>query len=263
MKGGNGKSTWNSCATAILVAKRLQESEFSKYDQPAKLSKIKNGLSNAEYVALLPDGSVVVSDKVNNRIQIFDGDGTFSRTLVKRGRPLGIATNRSGQLVITDLHRKQTQVGVYTVDGRCLRLFDPTCEDDIRPSTPCYVSVDPFDRILVSDRENQCVKVFDERGLFLTRMGSRDPGDDRLAFPRGLCCDSKGNVMVCDTGHCRLALFSADGRFQQNLLTSKHGLSSPRDVALNRTSGRLVVAQHNSSASSSFRKIRIYEIEKI
>lgn len=294
---------------AVLVANRLKEEGFEGYEKPSKLHKVKNHLNNAEYVAMLNDDSLVITDKVSRRLQVFGADGSFQKTLVRNLKVLGVATNRSnmvtfvenkqgrdkfihvlaagsgqmfakwgedmewapravamsnkGQLVITDMHKKHHQVGIYTVDGRCINQFGATGPRDEQVGDPLYATVDPFDRILVSDYSGHCVKVYDDRGTFLAKMGKQGREDGELVSPRGLCTDSKGNVFVCDAGNNRISVFSADGKFLQHLLTSEDGLVCPRAIALNRNSGHLVVTQHSSNAPDAFRKVRVYEIQRL
>lgn len=76
-------------------------------------------------VAVDQDGNVFVSDSWNNRVQMFDADGTFIRTFGEAGdgpgyfaRPKGISIDGDGQIWVADA--MQDRVQVFTPEGRLL-----------------------------------------------------------------------------------------------------------------------------------------------
>jgi sugar lactone lactonase YvrE len=76
-------------------------------------------------VAVDQDSNLYVTDTWNNRVQVFDADGTFIRTFGKSGdgpgyfaRPKGIAIDGDGHLWIADT--MQDRVQVYTPEGKLL-----------------------------------------------------------------------------------------------------------------------------------------------
>jgi len=97
-------------------------------------------------------------------------------------------------------------------------------------------------RILATDADNSCVKVFDARCNYVAEFGNNStPASTRssngsgngsssamLDRPVGVCCDSLGNAIVCDAGTQRIVLFSRDGRYLCNLLDFRSPNSSPR-----------------------------------
>ena len=79
--------------------------------------------------------------------------------------------------------------------------------------------------------------------------------------PLGVCCDRRGNIIVCDSGNARVSMFCPDGRFICDLLTladdslARRGIKrrTPRPVAVRVSdSGRLLgVAVDRPTLSSS------------
>jgi DNA-binding beta-propeller fold protein YncE len=53
-------------------------------------------------VALAPDGTLVVGDRGNNRVQILTTDGKFIREFHTFSRPSGVAVDRNGMLYVAD-----------------------------------------------------------------------------------------------------------------------------------------------------------------
>ncbi len=76
-------------------------------------------------VAVDQEGNVYVADTLNNRIEIFDGDGKFISTFGKPGdgpgyfaRPKGVAVDGDGHIWVAD--GMQDRVQVFTHDGQQL-----------------------------------------------------------------------------------------------------------------------------------------------
>jgi sugar lactone lactonase YvrE len=76
-------------------------------------------------VAVGKDGNVFISDTWNNRIEVFDADGTFIRTFGEAGdgpgyfaRPKGISVDCDGHIWVADA--MQDRVQVFTPEGRLL-----------------------------------------------------------------------------------------------------------------------------------------------
>ena len=119
-----------------------------------------------------------------------------------------------------------------------------------------------FDRIVVSDHSNHCIKLYDDRSHFIACYGSLGSGPGQLRAPRGVCSDKQGNLLVCDSGNKRVSVFGADGRFLRHLLTSEDSaLKSPFDISTSSEGSKVAVSQHTSASSgSAFHKIRIYSM---
>jgi DNA-binding beta-propeller fold protein YncE len=76
-------------------------------------------------VAVDKEGNLYVSDTLNDRVEIFDAEGTFIRTFGKAGdgpgyfaRPKGIAIDGDGHVWVADA--VQNRVQVFTQEGRLL-----------------------------------------------------------------------------------------------------------------------------------------------
>ncbi|HEU5402309.1 MAG TPA: SMP-30/gluconolactonase/LRE family protein, partial [Terriglobales bacterium] len=78
--------------------------------------------SKPTYLAVDGDGNLYVSDTWNNRIEVFDADGTFIRTFGRAGdgpgyfaRPKGIAVDSDGHIWVADAVQDRLQV--FTPEG--------------------------------------------------------------------------------------------------------------------------------------------------
>ena len=87
-------------------------------------------LGNPEAILLLPDGRVYASDQSPVRIQQFDAQGRFVRTIGREGDGPGeyrqpSLAGRHGRLLVQD--PQQQRLSLFTEDGRFLRSFPSTC----------------------------------------------------------------------------------------------------------------------------------------
>jgi trimeric autotransporter adhesin len=180
-------------------------------------------------------GSLYVSDALNNRVRMIDPSGTIT-TVAGSGSPglnygpmqgdggpatkatlefpVGIALDRSGNLYIADKGhdtiRKVTSSGVITtIAGTGVGGYS----GDGGPATkaqlhgPWYLVIDPRGNLYFTERENDLVRRVDTHGMITTIAGGgRAPkeGDGGSAIHAsfkeayGLARDAKGNLYVSD-----------------------------------------------------------------
>ena len=95
-------------------------------------------------------------------------------------------------------------------------------------------------KFFVSDCKAHRVGVYDEDGILLYDIGSKESGDEHLAHPSGLAIDTFNNLLVCDVGKSSVQVFTRDGKF-----VSMFGLSSfaPNYVAVSKN-GDVFVTDH-------------------
>ena len=85
---------------------------------------------------------------------------------------------------------------------------------------------------------NQCLKVFDQSGTFLYKVGKKGNQDGQLNGPQGMLLDSSNNLLVCDKRNNRVQQFSLGGRFTGKTINY---LPSPTGIAM-APDGRILVA---------------------
>ena len=122
-------------------------------------------------IAMLPDGGVVVADAYNNRVQIFEPDGSFRR---KWGGPLGLG-----------------------IPGRWLGWF----------SVAAGVAVGPAGRVYVADFHNDRIQVFSQAGTLLGVVGDAGDALGQLERPTDVAVAENGLIYVADFSHDRIAVF--------------------------------------------------------
>lgn len=184
-----------------------------------------DGMFNTPYGAVIDsNGRIIVTDNLNNRIQVFDSNGNF---LFKFGipgydpggftHPSGVTVNSNGDIIVADLHNYRVQVfdrnGVYKFQ------FGKPSSYDGQFTYPISVAVDSKDRIIVTDTYMHRIQVFDSNGNFLFKFGKEGSGDGEFSFPTGVAVRDDMLVVV-DTGNNRVQVFK---------ISSTEGIELGRD----------------------------------
>ena len=100
---------------------------------------------------------------------------------------------------------------------------------------PTDVIVDQNLRIVVVDRNNDRLRVYDSGRNFLFNIGSAGTGDGQFTFPVGVAEDSSGNYFVSDMQANRVTEFTAAGAFVASFGSTGSGdgsLSRVRGIAI-------------------------------
>lgn len=159
--------------------------------------------------ATMPDGSVLVTDYWNFRVQHFEKDGTLRGTAIARDNrhlsPYDVAVDpRNGAMFIGDVDR-DFNVDKYRADGTYERSFGG-------PSTflyPAYLDVDSNGRVAVADSRGHKIVVYNgDTGVELFRFGTAGSGPGQLRTPRGIAFDANDRLYVADTNNNRIQVFS-------------------------------------------------------
>ena len=130
----------------------------------------------------------------------------FSKHLV---RPLSVfvKTEGDGQVIVCDVG--DNTIKVLSPDGTILlQSFSPSkCNDS--PEFVFHKNGTFFASYIRQD----CVKVFNNEGVFLYDIGSYGCGEGQLNSPAGLAVDAYNRLIVCDSGNGRVQVFSLTGKF--------------------------------------------------
>ena len=135
-------------------------------------------------------GLVYVADGSNNHhIAVFSQEGELVQTLGSWGRgkgefewPFGVAVSPDGHhLYVSDYNNHRVQV--FTLEGQYVRDFDTG-----QLKRPCGLTVMSVGSVLVADRGNNRIAVFDKKGELVHSIAVEDP--------TGLATDSRGDLLV-------------------------------------------------------------------
>lgn len=99
------------------------------------------------------------------------------------------------------------------------------------------------DKLYVCDSQRHHVVVYDGRGSFLRKFGSRGAGNGEFNFPTHVNADAAGHIYVTDSLNYRIQVFDASGQFLRSIGSAGDGpghFSRPKGVAAD-AAGRVYV----------------------
>ena len=182
----------------------------SKFNRDGQFVKVvgRQGKQNAEFNA--PRGVLVVKDEVyvcdssNDRVQVYDRDLNFLRSICgpETKGVTDITADSSGQLHIISNNASAIQVYDSVKQAPAQSIQHPHLS---KPSGICF---DPMLMLLyVADSGNNCICIFRLDGSFVAKFGKEGGVDGDFKFPYGIVTDSDGFVYICDYLNNRIEVF--------------------------------------------------------
>ena len=217
---------------------------FDKYGNCLRKSRGEgNNTGQFQYpdgISFLNDNEVLIADFGNCRIQRLNiQTGTVVKSFGKLGKgkgelsnPIDVTVNDEERIVVTEPNNNRIQV--MSKEGESIFTFGDKGPEKLCKPTCCIPYKNMF---LVSDRDNHCIKAFDQSGTFLYKFGKEGNQDGQFNRPRGLLVDSSNNLLVGDFGNSRVQQFSLEGRFTGKSITR---LSKPMAITT-APDGRILV----------------------
>ena len=159
------------------------------------------------------------------------GEGEFRN-------PFHVCLDDEGRIVVTDC--SNDRIKVLSPEGEPILIFGDRSPEKLNKPTSCIPYKNMF---LVSDRDNNNIKVFDQTGTYLSKFGKKGNEDGRFNQPYGMLLDSSNNLLVCDGNNNRVQQFSLDGRFTGKTITD---LPRPIGIAT-APDGRILVTSYTAN----------------
>ena len=226
--------------------------------------EIKSSSENKDYpkVIELFNG---LKESVNNPIlQIYKGDalyylGNYKQSLqcydkVLEIEPKNVYAFNKRRIVREQLYKQLT-------DSKAIKqVFEKAWSIEIMPR---YVAVDYNGYVYVTSSEIKTITYrkflrekqkyeyynyvykFDSDGKFITKWGSKGPGDGEFNYPEGISVDSSGNVYVADSFNHRIQKFDSNGKFIAKWGSKGTGdgeFNYPYGISVDSSSGTVYVA---------------------
>ena len=195
-------------------------------------------------------GNIIVGDRSNHRIQVFDIDGVFQHSFGSEGsqpgqfnRPAGVAVTRDGHVVVADKDNHRIQV--LTIDGTFLFSFGSKGSSDGQMVYPYDVAVNQVDgRIAVTDTGNHRLLIFSSEGVLLGKFGYKGYLCGHFDSPRGIAFNDDGHIVVSDFNVHHILVIHPDGTTARILGSQGSGngqFTRPQGIAIDHM-GHFVIA---------------------
>ncbi len=160
-------------------------------------------------VAVSPGAELFVADSGNQRISVFDEQGTFLRAFGQQGdgpgeldRPMHLAFGPEGLLYVAEYINDR--ISVFRQDGTFVRHVKPEGVD-----APSGVAVDAAGMMYVADFYNHRVVVLSPDGSQRVWGHAGQGGLGELHYPTDVAIGPEGEVWVADAYNNRLQRFVA------------------------------------------------------
>lgn len=158
-------------------------------------------------------GLIYAADTGNDRVQIFNPDGTYYNMFGESGSgegqfrgPSAVAVNSKGNIYVADTKNKK--IKAFSADGMFLFSAGPQL-GSITLASPVAVRCDESRNVYILDSVLKKVIVTDTMGKFLRAWD--DSGS--LQDPASLANDGKGFFYILDKGSFNIKIFDGDGKF--------------------------------------------------
>jgi DNA-binding beta-propeller fold protein YncE len=191
-------------------------------------------------VAVDSNGTIVVADTFNDRVQRFSPPNSYLDQTRGFRRPRGVAVDGSDNFYVADSDNNRVQE--FGPDGTLLRTWSGINADDSF-SNPGDVAVSPAGDVYVADTGHDRVVKFDADGNYVRAWPVAGP---EPSHPSGIDVDAAGNVYVADPGNGDVQKYDPTGDLLVKWGARGHALGefwveSPNDVAVD-TSGDVYVS---------------------
>jgi tripartite motif-containing protein 71 len=189
-------------------------------------------------------GDLLVTDRMNDRVQIFSPSGKFLRTFGHQGSkhgqfrsPYGLGINRAGDIYVADTVNNRVQ------EFSPARAFIRSFGKKIFTSGPADLAVAADGDVYVAD--GPFIRHFTGKGHYIGSFGGTGTGPGQFnSLVAGLAAGPRGHVYAGDYSGARIEEFTAAGVFVQSL--ANHGkakVEGPTGVAV--TPGRHIFVSDN------------------
>lgn len=214
----------------VHVAQRGADRPVLVFDRDGRLAGAwgEGALADPHYINAASHGSILVADRDAHQVLRFDGNGKLLQALGTRhwpsldapfNHPTAAAQAVDGEIYVADGYGNSS-VHRFAADGTLIATWGGPGAGPGAFTTPHAIWVDRFGKVLVGDRENNRVQVFDRSGAFLAEWGD-------FHHPMQIWVDDRDLVFVTDQIP-RISLLTSDGRLVgrcRGAINGAHGLS--------------------------------------
>jgi hypothetical protein len=111
------------------------------------------------------NGEIALTDHGDSAVKFMSSELVLNQSWKRLFmKPCGIAVMSGGELVVTDTGSRSHKVSIVLPSGLRVRTFANRGRESGALLSPNYVVVDQHDRIIISDNDNNDIRVFDRLG---------------------------------------------------------------------------------------------------
>ena len=189
--------------------------KLQKFNSRGKLIKCvgrkgwKKGVFDAIQGLTVYREKVYVCDRNNNRIQVFDLDLNFIRSIGSHGKgrgefnqPYDLKFDSAGNMYVAELGNNRVQV--MDSSGQFIREFGQEGEGKLGGPSALHFA-DKY--VYVSDNNHCRIVVYETSGQFVTSFGREGQREGKFQYPHCITSCADGFIYVCDWYNNRVQIF--------------------------------------------------------
>ena len=158
----------------------------------------------------LHDNQVYVCDGYNLRIQVFDLNLNFVRSISSRGKgrgefnePCDVKLDTAGNIYVADF--KNSRVQVLDNSGHFIRTLGD--EGERKLGLPSGLHIADKYVYISADCDGHCIVVYETSGQFVTSFGRGGKNEGEFSYPFCITSCVDGFIHVCDYLNHRVQIF--------------------------------------------------------
>lgn len=189
-------------------------------------------------------GFIWATDGQDHLVYKFSPDGKILLTLGEKGvpgndgahfnRPTDVAVAVNGDVFVSDGYGN-SRVAKFTAAGKFVKSWGTKGTGPSEFNLPHAIVIDQRGRVLVADRQNNRIQVFDQEGRFLDQWGNS-------GRPYGMELTNDDKLYLADAETGNITVLDAKTGQQLEVLT---GIGEPHGIAID-SSGNLFTAMVNN-----------------
>lgn len=161
-------------------------------------------------VTFLQDDVVAVSDRDNQRVQLFSAQGKFIKVIGQgKIKPRRVTRTREGHIALTD--SKDNCVKIYDTTGHLVASWGKKRFKCVFKA-PCGIAVNSRGQFIVSDMERHTVTIHQADGKTVKYLGGNGHQGD-FQSPSYIFVNDKDDIFVSDNCSHHVKVFDKDGNF--------------------------------------------------
>ena len=201
-------------ATTVIHVFDLQRKRYFNFG-----FRFEGKLGQPVGITIDQQGLVYVSDRVRNRILVYDPFGLYVKTVDLTGittQLAGIATSPdSNRIYVVDrggIDSNQHQLVIIDQINDTIKQIGGRGNGPGQFNLPTDIAVDSEGKVYLLDAGNFRVQVFDAEGEYITEWGKAGSGLGQFGMPRSIEIDNDNHLYISDAQFGNVQIFNNSGQ---------------------------------------------------
>jgi len=206
-------------------------------------------LIGASGIAVAPNGTIYISDTLNNRINIYSADGSLISRFGEYGTgeaqfsdPKDLLFDASGNLYVNDF----TNYRIQKFDASGVFLMEITIADGggAGPSQASSMTLDTNNNLYIADSTANLAHKYNSDGTFNSFFAQTINEPDEYDYTVGIAVDTNGDIYVSHALNDRIEKYDTSGTFISEFpipTSAEYYATFPATIAFNQAGDLLVI----------------------